>query len=98
MQRRVRGRFDRFTVWLALIACAGFIGRVTYVIWMRNRAVAGDGPYYHHAANYLVDGHVFVNPLVRLIAGIDVPDAGHPPLWTLVLAIPSALGLHSWLT
>jgi 4-amino-4-deoxy-L-arabinose transferase-like glycosyltransferase len=92
---RLRG--DRFVSALTLITAVGFLGRLVYVLWMRRREVGGDGPYYHLASIYLVEGHAFVNPLVRLTSGVDIPNALHPPAWTLVLAGPSALGFRSYL-
>jgi 4-amino-4-deoxy-L-arabinose transferase-like glycosyltransferase len=96
----VRGnwRRDRFAVGLALIALAGLVGRVIYVVCMRDRSVLGDGPFYHYSANLLVDGYAFVNPHALLTTGVEVPYAGHPPAWTLVLAGPSAVGLDSYLS
>ncbi len=87
----------RFPQALAAIAATGFVGRVVYVVCMRNKPVGGDGPFYHYGALFLVRGHGFVNPLVRLYGGGDVPSALHPPAWTIVLALPSALGQQSYL-
>lgn len=87
----------RFSLTLGAVTAVGFLWRVVYVVAMRNVDVGGDGPYYHYGALFLVRGHGFVNPLIRLFGGGDVPSALHPPAWTLVLAVPSALGLQSYL-
>jgi 4-amino-4-deoxy-L-arabinose transferase-like glycosyltransferase len=89
---------DRFVLALALIALAGLIWRVVYVVWMRDHALVGDGVHYHYAALYLSDGRGFINPITLALTGVEAQDAVHPPAWTLLLAGPSALGLRSFLT
>jgi 4-amino-4-deoxy-L-arabinose transferase-like glycosyltransferase len=94
--RRTEGR--RFSYGLAAIALAGFVGRVVYVVLLRDRAVGGDGPGYRLGSIYLADGLGYINPLVRLATGVDVPDALHPPAWLTLLALPSSLGFRSYLS
>jgi len=91
------GEWDCFKRRLAVIAVIGLIGRVVYVVWVRNDAVIGDGYHYHFAALALADGEGFINPFARDALGKIVPDAVHPPAWTLLLATASALGLRSYL-
>jgi 4-amino-4-deoxy-L-arabinose transferase-like glycosyltransferase len=98
MNLRERWRRKRFVAALLLIALAGLAWRVVYVLLVRHRAVLGDGVHYHTAALYIADGLGFINPIVRGITGASVPDAVHPPAWTLSLAGPSALGMRSWLS
>jgi 4-amino-4-deoxy-L-arabinose transferase-like glycosyltransferase len=62
------------------------------VVWTRNGTTVGDGYLYHFSALNLVDGIGFYDPRS------GKPIAGHPPAWELVLAVPSALGLRSWLS
>jgi 4-amino-4-deoxy-L-arabinose transferase-like glycosyltransferase len=81
-----------FTAALVLIALAGLVWRVAFVVWMRHRIVLGDGYVYHYGALNLVNGFGFYDP------NSGKALAGHPPLWTVVLAGPSALGLKSWLS
>ena len=50
-----------------------------------------DNFWYHAAANHLAEGRGFVNPFA-LVGGIDVPTAGHPPLYSLYLAGWSLMG------
>jgi 4-amino-4-deoxy-L-arabinose transferase-like glycosyltransferase len=50
----------------------------------------GDATYYHELANALGDGRGFVDP------ANGTPTALHPPLFPLVLALASALGLDSY--
>lgn len=59
--------------------------------------IAGDAYYYHHAANLFVDGRGWPNPYVLIDRDTYLPDAQHPPLTSLLLAIPSLVGLRTFL-
>jgi len=86
-------RSHRFAAWLALIAFLGFVLRIWYVYAMRHHPVGGDGNRYHFGAVNLADGRGFTNRFDP-----SVPDTGHPPAWTILLAAPTKLvGLRSWL-
>lgn len=68
----------------------GLAVRVAFVLHFENPSpLAGDAGYYHHVANLLADGWGFVDPIRH------APDATHPPAYTLVLALASALGFRS---
>ncbi len=54
----------------------------------------GDFLFYHEQANLLADGRGWLEPFDHAF-GVDHGSAGHPPLWPLVLAVPSKLGLTS---
>lgn len=97
---RYARRRDRFGIVLAVIALLGLVGRVAYVIWMRDHLAALDGLHYHYRALAIGDGRGFVNPLVQMLSGAPKapPDASNPPGWPLVLAGPSALGVRSVLS
>ena len=82
---RDRWTRNRFAAALVVITFAGLLGRIVYVIWMRNQAVLGDGYAYHLTVLAFVDGRASIEPL-------------HPPGWSLVLSGPSALGMRSWLS
>lgn len=58
-------------------------------------SVRSDPVYYHVQANMVVDGRGFSDPFLQAVDGGDVAAAVHPPLYTLWLAIPSALGLDT---
>jgi 4-amino-4-deoxy-L-arabinose transferase-like glycosyltransferase len=90
----------RFGVALALIALAGLILRVAYVIWTRGNPLPLDGLHYHYRAQALADGRGLVNPLVQQLtnAAEAPPDASNPPAWSLLLAVPTRLGLRSILS
>jgi len=81
---------------VAAICGAALALRVGYVLALRTTAdLTGDAYQYHYGANLLVDGKGFIDPLTYVSGGRAVQTAQHPPLYTLVLAIPSALGLRS---
>ncbi len=85
-----------FRVRLTLITAAAFAGRVAYVlIARRNTKVWGDAVSYHVGANLLAAGKGFIDPLRYELAGMRVPSAYHPPLYTVYLAVWSKLGLQT---
>jgi len=81
---------------LVLIALAGLVWRIVYLVWMRNDAVAGVGTAYHFGALDLVDGIGFYTRPDFFNPTGGAPVAAYPPAWTIVLGGPSALGLRSW--
>jgi 4-amino-4-deoxy-L-arabinose transferase-like glycosyltransferase len=87
-----RRRPTRFVVILALVAVGAAVLRVAYLIAFRDNFPQPDGVYYQWAAALLRDGRGFVNPFS------GEPSAFHPPLWTVVLAIPPFLGRSSQLS
>jgi 4-amino-4-deoxy-L-arabinose transferase-like glycosyltransferase len=94
---RAFARRHRFGSWLTLIAIVGFVLRVVYDLVYRHHAVGGDGFRYHFGAQLLADGQGFVGPLALILRNSHVPDTGHPPGWTILLAGPTKLGLRTWL-
>lgn len=81
----------RFARWLAAIAAAGLAVRLIYVLALTPHLRGlGDATHYHELANVLGDGRGFVDP------GNGTPTALHPPLFPLLLALPSALGLDTY--
>jgi 4-amino-4-deoxy-L-arabinose transferase-like glycosyltransferase len=76
---------------LGLIAAAGLAVRLVYVLVLTPHLRGlGDATYYHVLANVLGDGRGFVDP------SNGTATALHPPLFPLLLALPSALGLDSY--
>ncbi|MET0421387.1 MAG: hypothetical protein ABW073_06760 [Acidimicrobiia bacterium] len=55
----------------------------------------GDSNFYFGVARQVVDGDGFIRPFEFEAAGARIETAEHPPLFPVVLAIPSALGLRS---
>jgi hypothetical protein len=87
----IRGPGPRFPRRLAAIAAGGLAVRLVYVLMLTPHLRGlGDATYYHELANRLGDGAGFVDP------GNGTPTALHPPLFPLLLALPSWLGLDSY--
>jgi peptidoglycan/LPS O-acetylase OafA/YrhL/4-amino-4-deoxy-L-arabinose transferase-like glycosyltransferase len=92
------GNRSRFARWLLVIALAAFAVRVVSVLTIATDDPGfGDGLYYHQQANMLADGKGFAEPFTFLDSGRVIPSATHPPLYTVVLAIPSLVGVDSFL-
>ena len=62
------------------------VGYLGYRLW-------GDAFYYHHQANALADGKFFIDPIRYVFDGVEVPSAGHPPLYSIYLAFWSTVGI-----
>ncbi len=86
--------------WLGLWTAVGLGIRVASLFGpgRTHRRPGGDAYYYHNAANLLVAGKGFVNPFVYYSTTLhhQVQTAAWPPLFVVVLAIPSAVGLKSF--
>jgi 4-amino-4-deoxy-L-arabinose transferase-like glycosyltransferase len=97
----------RFWWWLVTITVAGFVGRVVYVVCTDGAYVMrGDPLYYHQQANFLADGLGFVRTQsygalrgtnVSRNSDLLLPTAFHPPLYPMMLSVPSWFGLTTWL-
>lgn len=97
-----RWRKASFRIQLALIATAGFVFRVVYVVMVKRDhtlettdVFAGDQFYYSLAADALADGKGFVTPWYELLPDFSLgaqsgPAADHPPL-TAIVAAPASL-------
>lgn len=82
---------------LASISVVGIVLRLGYdFLYQRHSQPVGDAFFYHFQANALAAGKPFVNPYDLVFFGRSLPAADHPPLFTLVLAAGSALGLKSF--
>ena len=87
---------SRFTRRLLAITFLGLAVRVGYVLIARRHSPPwGDAFYYHAQADLLASGHAFVDPLRAVWAGIWLPSAEHPPLYTTYLSAFASLGLRS---
>jgi 4-amino-4-deoxy-L-arabinose transferase-like glycosyltransferase len=86
--------------WLGLWTAVGLGIRVASLFGpgRTHRTPGGDAYYYHNAANLLVAGKGFVNPFVYYSSGLhpQVQTAAWPPLFVIVLAVPSVVGLKSF--
>lgn len=82
---------------LAMVAAAACAVRVAYVLVdRRDFNPGGDAYFYHAGANLLADGKGFIEPYLYPLA--HSPAAEHPPLYLILLSVPSFLGMHSVLT
>jgi 4-amino-4-deoxy-L-arabinose transferase-like glycosyltransferase len=55
-----------------------------------------DDQYYFSALpKLLADGEGFIAPFKFIFDGVEVPTAEHPPLYSVVLALPALVGLDS---
>ncbi len=91
------GRPRRFAQTVALIAALGAALRLADLLTLARHTVGiGDWWFYHWQANEIAAGHGFVDPF-QLLQGVRVPSAGHPPLYPLLLAGLSKMGVTSTL-
>jgi len=94
-ERYTRSR--RWHLQLIAISLVGLALRIGYVLlYRRHAAPTGDAFFYHYQANLLVSGKWFINPYQYFYFRHAVPAADHPPLWTLVLALASLVGVKSF--
>ena len=83
----------RFRSGLRVIAGLGLLVRVGYVFLSCDTRFAGDGAFYNQISDSIAHGRGFISPADYLTLHISSPTAAHPPLWSLVLAVPARLGL-----
>jgi hypothetical protein len=82
----------RFGFQLILIAAAGLVIRVVYVLAVARGAPGfGDFQFYNSTAGLLADGKGFISPFELAYHGQSVPTAAHPPAWSFVLSAVSAV-------
>ena len=78
---------------LVLIAAAGVAIRVLYLLTIgRDVTGSGDWFFYHWQAGLIADGRGFLEPYRLRESGLELPSAGHPPLYPLALSVVSLLG------
>jgi 4-amino-4-deoxy-L-arabinose transferase-like glycosyltransferase len=83
----------RFRTALLLITLGGVALRIVYVLATNDDfAAAGDARFYHETANLLVDGKGFVSPF---FSDRTIEAAEHPPLYSILLAVPSLIGFDT---
>jgi 4-amino-4-deoxy-L-arabinose transferase-like glycosyltransferase len=87
----------RFAQSVAVVAVCGGLLRLADLLTVARHTVGiGDWWFYHWQANLIADGRGFLDPF-QLLQGHAVPSAGHPPLYPVVLAGLSKLGLTTTL-
>jgi 4-amino-4-deoxy-L-arabinose transferase-like glycosyltransferase len=84
---------------LGLWTAVGLAIRLITVYTDPNKVAGGDAYFYHYGANLLVSGHGFINPYLYIPhnAHHAVQSASFPPLFIFLVAIPSAIGLKTFL-
>ncbi|MGF7238353.1 MAG: glycosyltransferase family 39 protein [Frankia sp.] len=76
---------------------AGLAIRLGYLFgWQNPGHDIGDSYYYHYGANLFASGRGFPNPFELRQLHHYWPDAQHPPLTIVLLAIPSLFRLRSY--
>jgi 4-amino-4-deoxy-L-arabinose transferase-like glycosyltransferase len=80
------------------IAAGGFVLRAVFALAVAPDSLthSGDPRFFHLAANLLADGHGYVAPLPFFDHGSLIPSTEHPPLWSAMLAVFSAVGGRSY--
>jgi hypothetical protein len=80
------------------IAAGGFALRAVFALAVAPDSLThqGDPRFFHLAANLLADGHGYIAPLPFLLHGSVIPSTEHPPLWSALLAVFSAVGGRSY--
>ena len=88
---------SRWWLWLGLSTLLGLAVRIAAVLGRPNATAHGDSYIYHDAANLLVSGHGFISPYYYSHAQhLHVQSAAFPPLFILLVAIPSVVGLKTF--
>jgi 4-amino-4-deoxy-L-arabinose transferase-like glycosyltransferase len=97
--RHKRKPIPRWWLWLGLWTVLGLTIRLITVYSDPGKVAGGDAYFYHYAANLLVAGHGFINPYYYYPHGAhrEVQSASFPPLFIWLVAIPSAVGLKTFL-
>jgi 4-amino-4-deoxy-L-arabinose transferase-like glycosyltransferase len=80
------------------IAAGGFVLRAVFALAVAPDSLtrSGDPRFFHLAANLLADGHGYVAPLPFLEHASTIASTEHPPLWSAMLAVFSAVGGRSY--
>lgn len=83
-----------FRGWLLGIVAVGVALRLVHVLAIApSTAIFSDGFFFHWVGKAVADGHGYVNPAELFFKGNSVPTATHPPLYTLVIAAATKLGI-----
>ena len=87
-----------FRARLAFVAAGAFALRAIWALTIAPEELnhEGDPRFFHLTANLLVDGHGYIAPVPFLASGTVYPSAEHPPGWSAVLAVFSAVGGRSY--
>jgi 4-amino-4-deoxy-L-arabinose transferase-like glycosyltransferase len=91
-------RLSPFARRLAVVAAGGFALRAVFALAVAPDSLnhRGDPRFFHLAANLLADGQGYIAPLPFIDHGTVIASTEHPPLWSAVLAVFSAVGARSY--
>jgi 4-amino-4-deoxy-L-arabinose transferase-like glycosyltransferase len=88
------GRLNSFRARLAGIVALGVALRLVHILAIApSTASFTDGYFFHWVGKAVADGHGYVNPTEVFFRGHSVATATHPPLYTLVIAAATKLGI-----
>ena len=92
-----RLRKSPFAARLLALTGLGLAVRLVYaLVVMHGEPIRGDGREFHLLANVLADTGSYLQPFLYLYQDqTTIPTAEKPPLYPLVLALPSAVGLDT---
>jgi 4-amino-4-deoxy-L-arabinose transferase-like glycosyltransferase len=86
-------RERRYRLAFMAVVLGALVLRLVWILaFQRFDELHGDAIYYHFQANELAEGDGFIEPFKSAAVGFHVATAYHPPLYPLVLAVPSLLG------
>jgi 4-amino-4-deoxy-L-arabinose transferase-like glycosyltransferase len=86
----------RFPVVLAAITLAACAIRVAFVVIVAPKVPAlGDASAYHLLAERLAHGGGYIRPFDDVLLHLRRPTAEYPPLFPVLLSLPTRLGAHS---
>ncbi|MGH9027054.1 MAG: ArnT family glycosyltransferase, partial [Acidimicrobiia bacterium] len=89
----------RFYIALGVVVVAGLTLRIAYaVIWKWDQRIWGDALYYHEQGHALAEGLGFIDPYRWRFFGEIVPNAEHPPVYSIFVAgawLVGATSFHS---
>jgi 4-amino-4-deoxy-L-arabinose transferase-like glycosyltransferase len=92
-QRSGDGRLS-FRARLAGVVAVGVALRLVHVLAIApSTAIFTDGYFFHWVGKALAEGHGYVDPTQLFFRGHSVATAAHPPLYTLVIAAATKLGI-----
>jgi 4-amino-4-deoxy-L-arabinose transferase-like glycosyltransferase len=83
---------------MLVLVALGLVVRVVVVLLVGADAPAdhGDARYYHLQAEAISEGAFFVEPFRYEVDGTEADDASHPPLYSVVLAVPNVVGIDTY--
>ena len=84
-------RFRRDVLAATAVGFAIRVAYVVFVVW--NDPLGGDASYYHGLARMLAGGHGWIEPYLYGFGLGAQQTASHPPLFPLLLAVASKIGL-----